>query len=184
MKFRKEISVGVIPVGEVTESFLRRLSKGLENIFKARFELKKPLSLPKEAYNPLRRQYHSTKILNRLVEAIPIVKVDKVLGVTPVDLYVPRLNFVFGEALCPGEAALISLFRLNPGLYGEPDGERFLKRALKEAVHELGHTFGLHHCSNPKCVMFFSNSLLDTDRKEEKFCLECERKLKEPLVID
>lgn len=179
MKFRKEVSIGVIPVGEVAESFLSRLSEELENIFvKAKFELKEPLSLPKEAYNPLRGQYLSTKILNRLVEATNRLKADKVLGVTNVDLYVPRLNFVFGEALCPGEAALISLFRLNPELYGEPNGGKFLKRALKEAVHELGHTFGLRHCSNPKCVMFFSNSLLDTDRKGERFCLECERKFK------
>jgi archaemetzincin len=99
--------------------------------------------------------------------------------VTEHDLYGPSLNFVFGEADLGNRVAIISLSRLSPGFYGfSEDVERFQERALKEAVHELGHTYGLGHCSNPLCVMHFSNSLLDTDIKKATFCPECEKRFK------
>jgi archaemetzincin len=98
---------------------------------------------------------------------------DRVLGVTDVDLYAPSLNFVFGEAECPGDVALVSLFRLDPKFYDQKDDLLLSQRTLKEAVHELGHTFGLRHCGSLDCVMFFSNSIYDTDRKQERFCTSC-----------
>lgn len=99
---------------------------------------------------------------------------DIVLGVAQTDLYVPSLNFVFGEAHCPGKVALISLFRLNPEFYGQSyDKQLFYERAVKEAVHEVGHTLGLGHCKKHLCVMFFSNSIWDTDRKNTTFCTKC-----------
>ncbi|MGB9842483.1 MAG: matrixin family metalloprotease, partial [Candidatus Bathyarchaeales archaeon] len=79
-----------------------------------------------------------------------------------------------GEALCPGKAAIISLWRLKPEFYGDtPDMTLFSARVLKEAVHELGHTLGLRHCSRGSCVMYFSNSIIDTDRKQSLFCDQC-----------
>lgn len=103
---------------------------------------------------------------------------DRVLGVTEVDLYVPGLNFVFGEAQPPHGPAVISLFRLRPEFYGEPPNEElYLGRASKEAVHEVGHTLNLGHCRDPGCVMFFSNSILDTDRKNLGFCRRCRERI-------
>jgi archaemetzincin len=102
---------------------------------------------------------------------------NRVLGVTEVDLYSKGsnnrdLNFVFGQAQILGRAAVISLYRLR----GEEDV--FHLRALKEAVHELGHTMGLRHCDNKICVMRFSDSLADTDFKNAEFCESCKGKLK------
>ena len=91
---------------------------------------------------------------------------------TEVDTYVEGLNFIFGLAL--GKKALISLKRLKPDFYGSPDDdELFELRVLKEAMHELGHVFGLNHCSNRKCVMHFSNSIWDTDVKDWRYCGNC-----------
>lgn len=102
----------------------------------------------------------------------------RILLVVDQDLFVPDLNFVFGEAEIGGPAAIISLTRLRPEFYRlKPDRNVFRERTAKEAVHELGHTFGLVHCRNSSCVMFFSNSLLDTDRKKNDFCSACRRKL-------
>jgi len=76
------------------------------------------------------------------------------------------------------ESVLFLLARLRQSYYGlKEDEDLFLKRTLKEAVHEIGHIFKLGHSSNPKCVMHFSNSLSDTDRKDCKFCNSCKRLL-------
>ena len=91
------------------------------------------------------------------------------------------MNFVFGLADVPGPAALISVCRLWQEFYGlERDEKLFRSRMIKEAIHELGHSFGLAHCQNHQCVMSFSNSLIDTDRKGEAFCADCQKHLKLP----
>jgi archaemetzincin len=99
---------------------------------------------------------------------------EMILGVTGVDLTAPGLNFVFGLADPRGRVAVISLARLYPEFYGQPRDPRLFKaRAVKESVHELGHLLGLDHCPDPACVMAFSNSLADTDRKGPGFCRRC-----------
>lgn len=100
----------------------------------------------------------------------------RLLGVIDSDLFVPGLNFIFGLAY--GNTAVIALTRLRPEYYGEEKNERLFKeRALKEAIHELGHTFGLAHCPDIRCVMHFSNKLADTDIKGPSFCRVCSARL-------
>ncbi len=96
-----------------------------------------------------------------------------------VDLYSPEFDFVFGEAEIGSGVATVSLYRLPLERYGlRPDTKVFEERAVKEAVHELGHLYHLDHCSNPKCVMHFSTSLVDIDIKGKTFCSKCQQKLK------
>ena len=103
---------------------------------------------------------------------------ERVLGVVDVDLYAADLNFVFGEADPKEGVAVISLARLRQEFYGlAPNESLFHERILKEAVHELGHTYSLGYCPDPACVMHFSNSLKDTDIKKSSFCLKCHPRL-------
>ena len=81
---------------------------------------------------------------------------------------------IHGIAQPSGKACVISLSRLNL----DADEERFRSRALKEAMHELGHTFRLGHCADPGCVMWFSNTLGETDRKGVAYCPRCEETLR------
>jgi len=165
----------LILIGEVDRTILQRLAARLEQRFGVELTIGERLPLPQYAYNIKRRQYNSTRILEELEKHKP-KDAFRVLGIVDVDLYVPGLNFVFGEADPSGGIAVMSLVRLRPESYGLPSDENlFLRRASTEAVHELGHTFGLEHCQNPHCVMFFSNSLSDTDRKRDGFCEKCGR---------
>jgi archaemetzincin len=123
--------------------------------------------VPPEAHDARRQQYRA----DTLLELARSEAGDRVLVVTAVDLYVDGLNFVFGLANPRGKGAVVSLYRLRAG--GDTRLQR--ERALKEAVHELGHTFGLPHCPDGRCVMHFSNSLEDTDRKEASFCCQCKK---------
>ena len=170
------------PVGRVPLKPLKHLVENLGSYFNAKCVLAdRALPIPRSAYNEERDQYLSTQILYFLLVKAP-KGFDRVLGVLDVDLYVPGLNFVFGEAEVTGKVAVISLERLRPEFYGrKPDEKLFLERTLKEAIHELGHTFGLRHCSNSRCIMYFSNSIIDTDRKGPDFCALCREKLERRL---
>jgi len=170
----------LIPVGEISTKLLRDLSLRLGRVFSGLIgscSIGAPLKVPRVAYNAGRGQYDADPILELVLREL---KEKRGLAVLDVDLYTSSsdLNFIFGQAQCPGRAALISIHRLDQTFYGRPsDYGLLLERATKEAVHELGHTFGLDHCSNPACVMSFSNSILDVDRKSSAFCGVCRKKI-------
>jgi archaemetzincin len=119
-----------------------------------------------------RQQYFSTAILQQL--EIAASGGVRVLGVTSCDLYVPVLTFVFGEAQLDGDCAVVSTARLREEFYGLPPSETLLReRLVKEAAHELGHTFGLKHCSDWRCVMASSHGVERLDVKTAEFCRSC-----------
>jgi archaemetzincin len=133
---------------------------------------RRPWFDPELAFDPSRGQYDSTLLLAQLLGEPS--GAERVLGVANVDLFIPVLSYVFGEAQLPGRAAVISLHRLNPELYGLPSAPAQLAdRAEKEAIHELGHTFGLVHCRQPGCVMRSSTYVEEIDLKSARFCEEC-----------
>ncbi len=170
------MSILLVPVGEIDKKLMKRLEGDLDKIFKKPVEVGEGMPHPDYAFNKKRNQYLSTAILKAIMEEKSYTAQGKILGVVDQDLYVPELNFVFGEA--SQKAAVISLTRLRQEFYRLPrDPKLFYPRALTEAVHELGHTYGLRHCKNSGCVMFFSNSLIDTDKKGSEFCWECDNKL-------
>ncbi|MHB9074251.1 MAG: archaemetzincin family Zn-dependent metalloprotease [Desulfobaccales bacterium] len=167
----KLVSVGSLPPPLL--SFLQEgLARELGAVVQAGGNLPLPASCPEG-----RRQYIGDPFLEVLAAA-RTPEDEVILGVTGVDLFVSGLNFVFGLADPRSLCAVISLARLYPEFYGQPrDPGRFKERALKEAIHELGHLWGLDHCSNPACIMFFSNTLTDTDRKGPGFCKLCRERL-------
>jgi archaemetzincin len=124
-----------------------------------------------------RNQYSSSAIIERLEQDLPTAA-SKVLAVTGLDLYIPVLTFVFGEARLNGQCAVVSSYRLDNKFYGLPDDPALLQeRLLKEAIHELGHTYGLFHCHNPECVMKSSTYVEEIDFKSSLFCDKCWDKL-------
>jgi len=169
------------PLAQIDSHILEILKQSLTLTFNCPLEIQ-ALTLSLEyAYEPKRRQYLAPQLLATL-RSFSMEPGDRCLGIVDVDLYSPGLNFIFGEADISSGVAIISLYRLRQECYGLPQDEGlFQDRAIKEAVHELGHTYRLSHCQDEKCVMHFSNSLADTDIKSASFCPKCQQKLKKVI---
>ena len=173
--------IRLVAIGDVDRELLEYLTLTLPGTFGARcIEVATRVNL-QHAYNATRRQYHSTQLLQELHDmAEPIC--GKILGVTEVDLFIPIFTFVFGEAQVGGTCALVSVHRLRQEFYGLPvDRDRLFQRAEKEAMHELGHAYGLAHCRDFDCVMRFSNSVEEVDLKASDLCRMCEARLRREL---
>ncbi|HVO83018.1 MAG TPA: archaemetzincin family Zn-dependent metalloprotease [Syntrophobacteria bacterium] len=171
---RPQGSIHLIPLGEVSDDYLRILAENIEEQFGLPVTITPNLAPPLYALDPVRQQYNSNMILKRLLEEASPDAI-KILGITDVDLFNPIFSFVFGEAQFKGKCAVVSSYRLrgNPD-HGLPPGcPPLLNRLEKEAIHELGHTFGLRHCSDPDCVMKYSVGLACADRKFSFFCPAC-----------
>ncbi|UCC19215.1 MAG: archaemetzincin family Zn-dependent metalloprotease [Promethearchaeota archaeon] len=183
-------NITLLRIGQVDQSILDKLKKELELSF-INFKLsidplKEIISLEPSEYNTNRLQYNASKILNRIINYELNKKSFRILGIIDEDIFTNSLNFVFGLAMSPkGKlskklvVALISITRLREKFYRRAENKKIFElRVLKEAIHELGHTFNLGHCKN-FCIMRFSNSLADTDKKSSKFCDVCLKKLQD-----
>lgn len=163
----------ILPLRFQDNALLVDLSSTLSEVFKLPVSILQS-SLPlDEGHDPVRNQFNSSWILSRLLKLAP-EESCKIIGVTEVDLYVPVLTFVFGEAQVEGKVAVVSSYRLRDELYGLPKNpERLKERLEKEAIHELGHTFGLIHCRDPECVMHSYTYAEEIDFKFKDFCDTC-----------
>ncbi|MFQ6135980.1 MAG: archaemetzincin family Zn-dependent metalloprotease [Candidatus Hydrothermarchaeales archaeon] len=159
---------------EGNADILKILRNEIEALFGECRILNHRLEIPKEAFDETRGQYDSRYFLDKISEDIGRAS-DKMVGITDADLYTQHLNFVFGQAILGGNACVVSLHRLDPEFYGQKNSGLFVERAIKEVVHELGHCFGLRHCTKKDCVMVFSNSILEVDHKTRCFCDDCEK---------
>jgi len=136
---------------------------------------------PADSLEPRRGQHSPTKTLRWILTSVP-PGVAKVVGITDVDLFIPVLTFVFGEAQVGGPAAVVSTARLRLTYNERPAPPTLVEaRLLKECLHELGHTFGLVHCPDGTCLTSRSNSVLEMDQKRTAFCHDCRQGLRKLL---
>lgn len=168
--------VQLLPVGTVESSRLEDLRLGLVRAFRVDCEIASLGLDPQPCYHPERQQHHSSEILQRM-QALEWPEGAHILGVTAVDLYIPILQYVFGEAQLGGQFALVSLHRLRQEFYGlAPDEEVLRERLLKEAMHELGHTLDLRHCEDYGCAMASAHAVEYIDLRESLLCESCSRR--------
>ena len=165
--------VHLLPVGTIGKSLLESLSDSLPEYLPIRCEILSSALDPAAAYHGERQQFHSSEILQHIHQHISN-GCWRLLAVADVDLYIPILKYVFGEAQVGGPCALVSAHRLHQEFYGlAPDTELLQQRLLKESVHELGHTFGLHHCQDYRCAMASAHAVEWIDLRGSSLCDEC-----------
>lgn len=171
------MEIFVAPVKFSNAQLLKNIIKELSNKFIIPFRtLELQLELGK-FYSEERSQYFSTQIIAEAMNLTNEIN-GKIILLTEVDIYVPVLTFVFGEAQLNGKHSIVSVCRLHEEFYsGESNDKLLLERSLKEVLHELGHNFGLHHCSNWDCVMHSSPGIEDVDIKGGGYCKSCSAKV-------
>jgi len=167
-----EHSIVISPIGELDASLLSKVNSEVNHIFGYRTETIFLIEDLDFAFDPLRDQYHSTSILDRLSSLAPLHAV-KVLAISDVDLFIPILTYVYGEAQLDGKACIVSIHRLKDGDAIPNNPDPFHSRIIKEAIHEIGHTFGLRHCPDHACIMHYCRTVEDVDRKSGHLCRYC-----------
>ncbi|MGB8012577.1 MAG: archaemetzincin [Terriglobales bacterium] len=163
----------LLPIGNVDDGLLYGLRPIMEEAFRVPCHVLPVRLDPEFAYHGERQQYHSSEVLHRMQQFLTDDS-WRMLGVAAVDLYIPILTFVFGEAQMGGPCAVVSTHRLRQEFYGlPPDPELYRQRVIKEAVHELGHTVNLTHCQDYSCAMAPSHAVEWIDLKEGTLCTSC-----------
>lgn len=168
--------VHLLPVGKVDASLLDHLREEISYALPVACELLPAELDPNPSYHPERQQYHSSEILDRMQR---LVRPEhwRMLAVTAVDLYIPILKYVFGEAQMGGPCAVVSYHRLHQEFYGLARDEALLhERLAKECIHELGHTLGLHHCQDYRCAMASAHAVEWIDLRDSALCHSCRSK--------
>lgn len=166
-------NITLITFGYFDKDFLEKIGEAVKNEFHCSVNLKEGRIDLSEFYDPTRRQYNGNNLL-KLVDFMSFPDSLKTLGLFNVDLFIPILTFIFGQAFLNGRSGIASLYRFSNERYGmDADNQFLLDRCRKEVIHELGHTFGLIHCSNSTCVMRSSTYVEDIDQKTQHLCSKC-----------
>ncbi len=172
MTDREGYRIVISPIGDIESTLSDSICSGVIRIFGFRTEILPLIERVDFALDPERRQYFSTLILEKIAAVAP-PRAVKVLGITTADLFIPILTHVYGEAQLGGKACIISTCRLDEENPASRPADFFRRRAVKEAIHELGHTFQLRHCPERSCVMHYCRSIADVDRKSDQLCRHC-----------
>ncbi|MBU2646473.1 archaemetzincin family Zn-dependent metalloprotease [bacterium] len=162
----------ITPIGNCSDRQLMAVAEAVGVQFGVHTQTKKTLADVEFALDSERNQYHSTRILEALQAYAP-EQAGKIVALVQVDLFIPILTHVYGEAQLDGRACMVSSHRLKEDLKTLDLEEELTRRVIKEVYHELGHTFGLLHCKDASCIMHYCRSIRDVDRKSESFCRYC-----------
>ena len=172
MSAQKPDQIILSPIGEFSSDLIDPVARMIRKAFGFETIVTPILEDIEFAWDTARGQYHSTPILDRLAFKAP-PRAVKVAALCRVDLFIPILTYVYGEAQLNGRACIVSSYRLEDRLTGSEPEESFIARIAKEIIHELGHTFDLRHCPDPVCLMHYCRNESDVDHKSDQFCRYC-----------
>lgn len=171
-------SITLVSYGNFEKDFLRKIAEDVTREFILPVIIEENYIDLSEFYDPNRRQYDGNKLLKEM-ESVYSSESFKTIGLFRVDIFIPILTYIYGQAILNGSTGIASIYRLKNELYGmKQDENLLLERFKKVVIHELGHTFGLIHCHIPTCVMRSSSYVEILDQKSKNLCTLCRKKLK------
>lgn len=174
-----EQGILLITHGHFEKNFLDKIAADVEKEFLHTVDVVEGKLEITDFYDPTRRQYDGNKLLLDIFSKNPSGILKKV-GLFRVDLFIPILTYIFGQATYKGNIGIASLYRLRNEQYGMKKDEALLiNRFTKIVIHELGHMSGLIHCHGPNCVMRSSTYVEDIDQKSKHFCAKCRTQINE-----
>lgn len=172
-----EQSILLISHGHFEKDFLEKIAREVAHEFLFPVYIEESHIDLSEFYDPMRRQYDGNRILKE-IDSMSSSQFIKKVGLFRVDLFIPILTYIFGQATLNGCTGIASLYRLRNEQYGmKKDEDLLFDRFRKVVIHELGHTFGLIHCHIPTCVMRSSTYVEDIDQKSHNLCIKCRIKI-------
>ena len=173
----QKIKINIVSFSVFDQSLLRNIAANAGNEFRKETYIEEGHIDLSDFFDPSRGQYKANELL-RTIEEIYSAPNQKTIGLFSVDLFIPILTFIFGQAYLGGIAAIASSHRLSNRRYGlKEDPGQFKMRMTKEVIHELGHSFGLIHCYTPGCVMRSSTYVEEIDQKTHNLCSLCKEKI-------
>jgi len=165
--------ITIISYGHFERDFLTKIAESVFHEYGYTVVIEENHLDMTEYYDPSRRQYDGNKLLTE-INAHCQAEAIKTVGLFSVDLFIPILTYIFGQAFLHGRSGIASVYRLRNELYGmQQNNELLLARFVKVVLHELGHNFGLKHCHSPGCVMLSSTYVEDIDQKNAGLCPQC-----------
>ncbi len=168
-----EENIILISFGYFDRDLIDSISGDISHEFQASVKTREGFLDLGEYYDPARRQYNGTTLLKK-VDSDFAEAYSKTVGLFNVDIFIPILTYIFGQAYLNGRSGIVSIFRFSNERYGmKPDDQVLRDRFRKEVIHELGHMYGLVHCTDPVCVMRSGSYVEDIDQKEHTLCLKC-----------
>ena len=171
-----EQSILLISHGHFEKKFLENIAKDVSQEFLFPVNIEESHIDLSEFYDPMRRQYDGNRLI-KVIDAMYSSQLSIKVGLFRVDLFIPILTYIFGQATFKGSSGIASLYRLKNERYGmKKDEALLLNRFRKVVIHELGHTRGLIHCLIPTCVMNSSTYVEDIDQKSHHLCIRCRTK--------
>jgi len=174
-------TITLVSFGHFEKDFLENIAASVRSEFRCLVILREGHIDLGEYYDPARRQYNGNNLL-KMVDALSFPNSSKTLGLFNVDLFIPILTYIFGQAFLNGRSGIASLYRFSNERYGISGNNHYLlERFRKEVIHELGHTFGLIHCPTIICVMRSSTYVEDVDQKKQHLCHNCSAQLESNL---
>jgi predicted Zn-dependent protease len=191
-----ELKVTVAPVGRMDTAEVEEAAARVSKAIARPVEIRESLPHPKLAEDLSRGQYGAPAILKEARSALPLRPLRKTVGetsggapvpaarpdtavlVTDLDLYTPGAASVMLEVDAAHRMALISVRRLREAFYRrKPDPARQRARLVKEILRAIGKINGLPDCGDPGCALAPSQVMADIDRKGERYCPACWKRL-------